>query len=167
MVAASVAAGANVARSLTLTITGGDRLKRRLAETAHRLGGGGVLNVGFLAKARYPNGLHVAQDAFWQEFGTKNMPARPAMQNAVAEHSAGWAGAMAKIAKAQNYDSKRTLALMGEGIKGQIQSSIQALVDPPLAESTVKAKGFDKPLIDSGLMVRSVDYEVTQSWTER
>lgn len=157
----TVVAGARVARQFTLQIKGGDRLKRKLADTARRLGGGGVVNIGVLAKARYPNGLHVAQNAFWQEFGTKNMPARPAMQNAIAEHSAKWPGAMAKIAKANGYDGPRTLALMGMGIKDQIVASITALTSPPLAESTIERKGFDKPLIETGLYQRSIDYEVT------
>lgn len=151
-----------MAAPVTLSLKGGDRVKRMLANTARRLGAGGVLNVGFLAKATYPNGLNVAQNAFWQNFGTKRMPARPFFTAAVEEHSPEWPGQMAKIAKATGYDSDKTLGLMGELIKGQVVASIVAWSEPPLAPSTVERKGFDKPLIDSGVMQRSVDYEVVK-----
>jgi len=49
---------------------------------------------------------------------------------------------------------------MGELIQGELQGSIRDLTSPALAASTVRAKGFDKPLIDSGVMLRSVDFEV-------
>jgi hypothetical protein len=49
---------------------------------------------------------------------------------------------------------------MGAGIAGQLRQSIIDLVAPPLAPSTIKRKGFDKPLIDQGIMLSSVDYEV-------
>ncbi|EPD6208791.1 hypothetical protein ACSCYG_005675, partial [Klebsiella pneumoniae] len=56
----------------------------------------------------------------------------------------------------------KSLALMGERIKGQIQSSIIAFSEPPNAKSTVDQKGFNDPLIWSGHMLNSVDYEVKE-----
>jgi hypothetical protein len=49
-------------------------------------------------------------------------------------------------------------ALMGERIKGQIQSSIIAFSEPPNAKSTVDKKGFNDPLVWSGDKLNSVDY---------
>jgi hypothetical protein len=51
---------------------------------------------------------------------------------------------------------------VGEGIKGQLQQAIVDFAGAPLAPATVAAKGFDKQLIDSGVMQHSVDYEVTE-----
>jgi hypothetical protein len=150
-----------VAKSVTIQIKGGDRLRRYMRDTARRMGSGAVLNVGILASAKYPNGLHVAQNAFWQEFGTKNMPARPFLRRTIDAHSGKWGENLGRIAVAQHYDVRRTLTLMGEGIKGQIVQTIVELTDPPLAPSTVAQKGFDKPLIETGLLQRSVDYEIT------
>lgn len=148
-------------RAVTLTLKrAGPSAQKALRETAKKLGNAGTLNVGFLASAKYPNGLSVPQNAFWQEFGTKFQPPRPFMRRTIAAHAAGWGTAFAKIAKAQHYDAKRTLTLMGIGIQGQIQQSIKELTDPPLSPVTVKAKGFDKPLIESAVMIRSVDFEV-------
>jgi hypothetical protein len=67
---------------------------------------------------------------------------------------------MAKLAKATDYDGDRVLALMGEDIKGALQKSINDLQAPALAPSTVEAKGFGKPLIDTSHMLNSVSYEV-------
>ena len=49
---------------------------------------------------------------------------------------------------------------MGLGIKGQLQQSIIETNAPPLAESTVARKGFEKPLVDTSHMLNSVDFEV-------
>jgi hypothetical protein len=49
---------------------------------------------------------------------------------------------------------------MGTVIKDQIVQSIVSTNSPPNAPSTVRRKGFDKPLIDTGVMQRSVDFVV-------
>ena len=69
---------------------------------------------------------------------------------------------MGDILIQSGYDANQTLGVMGEGIKGQIQQSITDMNDPPLADATVAAKGFAKPLIDTGHMQNSVDYEVNK-----
>ena len=57
---------------------------------------------------------------------------------------------------------RQTLALMGEGIKGQIAESIQNLHEPANAPATVRKKGFDKPLIDTGTLWRSIGSEIVE-----
>jgi hypothetical protein len=49
---------------------------------------------------------------------------------------------------------------MGENVKGQLQKSIRDMKDPPNAKSTVAQKGFDDPLVKSGHMLNSVDWEL-------
>jgi hypothetical protein len=61
---------------------------------------------------------------------------------------------------AHDYDARRSLGLMGQTIKGELQDSIQQFSGAPLAQSTIDAKGFDKPLVASGHMWNSVDSEV-------
>jgi len=41
---------------------------------------------------------------------------------------------------------------------GDVGKAIQSVTSPPLAASTVARKGFDKPLIDTGLMFQSVTH---------
>jgi hypothetical protein len=153
---------------ISLSITGGDRIRGQLERLAGKLGRGGVVNVGFLAGATYPvdatkpdtSGLSVAQVAFWNEFGTTRAPPRPFFRRMIAAQSPQWGAQLGKIAKASGYDSKRTLDLMGENIKGELVKSIVDFTTPALSPNTIRRKGFDKPLIDTGVMQRAVDHEV-------
>jgi hypothetical protein len=88
------------------------------------------------------------------------IPARPYFRTMLTEESPGWGKDMADTLKATSYDGNKTLALMGEKIKGQLQESIRNVDDPPNAASTIASKGFNQPLIDTGHMLNSVDFEV-------
>lgn len=118
--------------------------------------------VGFMSGATYPDGTPVAAVAFWNEYGGGERPARPFFRRMISQESPGWAVKMGKLARTTNYDGGRVLALMGEDIKGALQQSINDFQSPPLASSTVKAKGFAKPLIDTAVMINSITYEVTE-----
>ena len=144
-----------------------DGVMKALEDIARKMGGGEV-SVGFMAGATYPDGTPVAAVAFWNEFGKGvqseegnyfQMP-RPFFRQMIAKESPTWPGKMAKLAKATDYDGDKVLALMGEDIKGALQQSINEFQSPPLAPSTIEAKGFAKPLIDTSHMLNSVSYEV-------
>ncbi len=137
-------------------------VEKALADIARKVGTKHV-DVGFLAGAKYPDGTPVAQVAFWNEFGhsgTHPAPPRPFFRTCIAEHGGEWPGELGRAVKAANGDGAKALAVMGETIAGEIQESITALTSPALAESTIHSKGFDKPLVDTGQMLRSVDFEV-------
>jgi hypothetical protein len=93
---------------------------------------------------------------------TVTIPARPYFRHMIEAKSSGWGAAMAKNLKATDNDGAAALEKMGEVIQGQLKQSIRDFVDPPLAPSTIKAKGFPKPLIDTGHMRDSVAFEVTK-----
>lgn len=118
------------------------------------------MRVGFLADARYPDGTQVAAVAAFQDFGTRTIPPRPFFRNMVAEKSPEWPDAIARNLIANNYDAERTLRTVGEAIAGQLRQSIIDTNEPPLAERTIRRKGFEKPLVDTGHMLASVDYEI-------
>ena len=145
-----------------VTFKGGDALMARLKEIADKAGDGGTLRTGFLENATYPDGTPVALVAAVNEFGRpeRNQPPRPFFRAMIAEKQKGWPRALGALAKSNDYDIDKTLGQMGEGIKGQLQESIRQLDIPPLAPVTVARKGFDKPLVDTGHMMNSVDYEV-------
>lgn len=144
------------------TLKSASKLADRLAKIVRSTEGLPRVSVGFLRGATYPDGTPVALVAATNEFGVAahNQPPRPFFRLMVANDSPGWPAAIATNMKALDYDAKKTLDRMGQGIKGQIQDSIQALTSPPLAPSTVKRKGFDKPLVDTGHMASSIDYRV-------
>jgi hypothetical protein len=146
-------------------VTGGDKTGPYLRALAAKMQSGEV-HVGFLEGATYPddgkgNTLHVAQVAFWNEFGTSRAPSRPFFRTTVAEKSPSWGAEVAKIAKATGFRTLETLRLMGERIKDQL---VTAIVQWPAdnAPSTVERKGFNKGLVYRGVMQRAVDYEVKQ-----
>lgn len=65
-------------------------------------------------------------------------------------------------------DPERALAIVGQDVKRKIQDTIRDGLDPPWAESTLKARSARAgggivavvPLIDSGQTIKSIDYEV-------
>ena len=95
------------------------------------------------------------------EYGkAPSQPPRPFFRNMIAQHSEEWPDAVTKLLRSNDYAADETLAGMGELIKGELQQSIVDFTSPALKPSTVAAKGFDKPLVDTGVMLRSVDYAV-------
>lgn len=156
--------------------SGGEALERKLEEIAEKLGDGQVLRVGFLENAAYPDGTPVALVAGANEFGDpgRNRPPRPFFRNMIAGASQMWPKELSSVLKLNGYDAGRALGLMGERIKGQLQASIRSFADPALAEATIVAKsrgrvgdhqagyGPEKPLIETGHMLNSVDYDVQE-----
>ena len=144
------------------SVKGGEALAAKLAEVAKLVGNASAVRVGFLENASYPSGEKVAMIAAINEYGapSRGQPPRPFFRQMIARHKDEWGPAIAGLLKANNYDALRTLQLTGEAVAGQLRQSIVDLVAPPLAASTIARKGFDKPLIDTGHMWQSVDYEV-------
>lgn len=121
------------------------------------------LKVGFLRGSTYPDGTSVPMVAATNEFGNpgNNQPPRPFFRNAISDNSAGWGEAVESLITTSNGDVEKTLGLMGEVISDHIRQSIRTLESPALSPYTIKRKGFDKPLIETGHMLNSVDYEVS------
>lgn len=170
-------------------VKGGNKLKKKLAEIARKLGGRKQVRVGFLEGATYPDGTSVPMVAAIQEFGAPavGIPPRPYFRTMVAEKEPGWGKATAACLKASGMDAKKALALMGEGISGQLRQSIEEFEAVPnspvtnllkqrfptgdgvtfgdvqqaradVAEGATAPAG--KPLVWSGHLLASVDYEV-------
>lgn len=169
--AVTTAAGADVGAKVSLDFKGGDKMQRTLKRMQTGLGTAKGVSVGFLSDKVYPSThgirgtprspVNVAQVAFWQQFGTKRTPARPFFTTMIEEKSPGWGDSLAYLAKAHNYDGKKMMTNMGIGIQSQLVASIREWSDPPNAQATVDIKGFNNPLVDEGIMMNSVEYEVT------
>lgn len=146
------------------TIRGGDKLEARIREIARNLGSGATLAVGFLENATYPDGKPVAMIAAIQDFGAPRagIPPRPFFRSMVAAKQGEWPKAIGDLLKANNMDPMRALNIAGFAIAGQLRQSIIDTNAPPLAQSTIDRKGFDKPLIFTSHMINSVDHEVTE-----
>ncbi len=88
------------------------------------------------------------------------IPPRPFFTNMIAKGKPHWASDLAGFLKQTQFNAEKSLKKMGEQIKGELQFSILETNSPPLAASTIRRKGFAKPLIDTGHMWNSVDYAV-------
>lgn len=143
------------------SISGGDKLGKYLDDLAKKLEQNGTLRVGFLETETYSeNGLPVAQVAFWNEYGTEFSPLRPFFRSMIEKNKAGWSLAFGNLMNMNNNDVAKVFALMGEGIKDQLTQSIVEFSDPPNAPSTVRRKGFNKPLIETGTMQRATAWDI-------
>jgi hypothetical protein len=144
------------------SLKGGDRLEAALNEIARGLSTAASVDIGFLEGATYPDGTSVPMVAAINEYGRSKVgqPPRPFFRNMIKAKSREWPDAVAALLKANDYDAARTLAKTGDAIKGQLQQSITTFISPGLAPSTIANKGFDKPLVDTGVMLNSIDYRV-------
>ena len=133
-----------------------------MLELASKLERPATLRVGFLEDATYPDGTPVAMVAAIQNYGAPavGIPPRPFFSNVVADKSGGWPDGISALLQSTGFDVERTLRTTGEVIAGQIKDSINNGSYAPLQQSTIDRKGFDKPLVDTGHMVNSVDYEI-------
>lgn len=169
-------------------VTGGQKLEGLLNHIAQATQGEPSVKVGFLSGATYParptrqlraayarrrargiqtpikgasgGTINVASVAFFQEFGTATIPPRPFFRNMIRKKSKEWGPALAIQLHNTNYDVNRSLAVLGEGIAGQLRESIIDTNSPPNAPSTIARKGHSKVLVDTGHMLQSVDYDV-------
>ncbi|HEY6030505.1 MAG TPA: hypothetical protein VIU44_08080 [Gaiellaceae bacterium] len=144
-------------------IRGGDKLEAYLAGIAARASKPGTLKVGFLAGAAYPDGTPVALVAAVQNFGapSRGIPPRPFFSDMVAAKKEQWGPTLGAALQHADFDGPKALQVMGDQIAGDLRQSIKDTDSPPLKPATIRRKGFDKPLVDSGHMLNSVDYEVT------
>lgn len=119
-----------------------------------------ALKVGFFPSAKYETGVQVAQVAFWQEFGTINIPPRPFMRNAIAQNKEKWGDLFAAQLK-NSTDAETALNTVGEIARGDVLMSLTSLSSPPLKPSTIAKKGSSNPLIDTGHLKNSLSFEVS------
>jgi hypothetical protein len=144
------------------SIKGGEQLDKYLSELSKKMANPGTLRVGFLENQTYPDGTSVATVAAIQNFGApaRGVPPRPFFSNMVASKSASWGNDLRSVLRRNGMNGKAALETMGVVIAGQLKDSIQETNSPPLASKTIARKGFDKPLVDTGVMLQSPSSEV-------
>lgn len=97
------------------------------------------------------------------EFGTKNIPARPYIRGAIDANESDIME-LAKQYSGEIIDGTTSrfeaLSLMGQFIEGLVKAHMVELQSPPNAPSTIKKKGSENPLIDKGHLIGSIRYVV-------
>jgi hypothetical protein len=146
-------------------MTGGGKLDDYLSGVAKRLGSPQEVRTGFLEGSTESDGTSTPLIAAINEFGAPaaGIPPRPFFRGMITQHQSEWGAQLGKVLVTQDYDAGVSLGLMGELIGGELVQSIKDLTSPPLAQSTIDRKGFDKPLINTGDMWKSVNHEVREA----
>lgn len=146
----------------TKRVSGGEQIVKYLKEMERKLSKRKTMRVGFLEKARYPNGTPIALIAAIQDGGAPRagIPPRPFFRNMVANKQSTWSPILAQALKNSDFDIEKAFKVLGEVMVGQLKSSIDETNSPPLKPATIKRKGFAKPLVDTGHMQSSADYDI-------
>lgn len=114
---------------------------------------------GWFETARYPDGKPIAGVAYFHEYGTVKMPARPFMRPTVDDKRNEWTDTLAKGAAAVLRGEATALGVMeATALKaaGDIGETITRVTSPPLSPRTIARKGFAKPLVDTGAMLQQL-----------
>ena len=132
---------------------GFDELKRAISKMQNA-----ESKVGWLESDKYPNGTPVAYVAAIQEFGdpSHNIPPRSFMRSTAKEKETEWKEILFRKSKSVVKGALSIPDLMeiiGSVAAGDIRKTISEITSPPLKASTIKRKGFDKPLVDTRHMI--------------
>ena len=106
-------------------------------------------------------GVPIAEYATYNEYGTKKIPSRPFMATS-ADENKGWSTSVKNAVKGI-IDGAEVISQMntvGEKMKTDIKKNIGTYRFKPLKPATVKKKGHDIQLIDSGALYDAIDFEV-------
>ena len=120
------------------------------------------IQVGFQGDQKYEDGTSIAQVAAVNEFGASDIPERPFMRQSFENHEGELQAACdaAQRLVSSGGSAEQALQQIGVVAKGLVQDEIVNGGFAPNAESTIKKKGSDQPLIDTGYMRQSVNYVV-------
>jgi hypothetical protein len=127
--------------------------------------------IGILARdASTPDSANTVLDVgTWQEFGTvgpdgkPRIPARSFIRAWADENQKRARKLLAGLMKrviAGTLTEEQALEQFGLWAKGSIQERMARGVPPPNAQSTVDRKGSSTPLIDTGVLRSSIDFEI-------
>lgn len=114
--------------------------------------------------AQEENGADICDIAAWNELGTEHAPSRPFMRNSVDKHLPAINHMMMsqKDALLSGATAKYILNTVGLFQKDLMQTEIEQGDFVANAPETIRRKGSDKPLIDTGQMKNSVNYQIVK-----
>lgn len=121
------------------------------------------VKVGIQSDAGEQDGVSIAQYAFYNEFGTNNIPERSFLRTSTDENQAKYNrfidNRFGKVLTLE-LTARQALDQLGLMAASDVQSKITNIRTPPNSPSTIKLKGSSNPLIDNGTMRRAVRHEV-------
>lgn len=142
----------------------GIKFQKMLKELADK-----EVRIGFQhGKATEEDGTDVCDVAAWNELGTANMPSRPFLRKSVDENEDKIDNFLQSKKKdlVRGVSAEQVLKEIGIFQKDLIQEKITEGSFAPNAPATIRQKGSSKPLIDTGRMRQSVNYEIKKKGSE-
>lgn len=99
------------------------------------------------------------------EFGNDHVPERSFIRRTLDQRVRGdlvrLQEGLARLVVTKGLDPEKALATIGSWAAAEVKKTItEDDIPPPLAASTIRAKGSSKPLVDTGLLKNSISYEV-------
>jgi hypothetical protein len=110
-------------------------------------------------------GAELIDVVIWNNYGTEHIPARPFLQisnREIAQVAQKILKIYAKAINAGKVDIEVPLKMIGGAAIPIIQRVINDLMQPPNAPRTIKKKGFDNPLIETGFMRDNATYVIRE-----
>lgn len=129
----------------------------------YRKSGSIGMKVGIMADKTYPDGMKVAHVGWINDQGAPHahIPSRPFFRETVFRNQAVIPKMVAALLK--NNEPETVLRLVGEHMVGEFTDAVMTWKDPPNAQSTIDAKGYDAPLRANDKQLRnSFSYEIEQ-----
>lgn len=146
---------------MSITFSGGHEMERALKRISERAGAN--LEVGFFeGSTAGKDGKSAAEIAAYNEYGTETIPMRPFMLVTVRREQWRWGKLLGPALKNANFDGQQALEIIGQQIKGDIQETMREWDNPDNAPSTIKKKGFDDPLVDTGKLIDAVAFKTSK-----
>jgi hypothetical protein len=130
--------------------------------------GGTTLAVGLVGKAankKHPRSGETLEDiAIINEFGAGNVPERPFLRGTILKNKKKYRkfvrDRILRGALLKKRSTKKAVNDLGKEAVKDVRRMIDSKIPPPNAPSTVDAKGFDHPLIETGLLKSSIGFKV-------
>lgn len=127
----------------------------------------GGLKVGLVAGlGEHPNsedGMTIVEVGAVNEFGAPGVPERPFLRTTIAQYHGEYAS-MIKQMLADIITGKKSftqaVGILGVKAQADVVSTINNWDDPPNSPETIDRKGSSQPLVDTGIMKKSINWEV-------
>lgn len=129
----------------------------------YRKSGSLGMKVGIMGDKTYPDGMKVAHVGWINDQGAPHahIPSRPFFRETVFRNQAVIPKMVAALLK--NNEPETVLRLVGEHMVGEFTDAVMTWKDPPNAQSTIDAKGYDAPLRANDKLLRnSFSYEIEE-----
>lgn len=142
-------------------------IRKQLEQAIENINTDNVLKVGVIKEARRSkdgekSDLTIAEYAYINIMGspTKNIPPRNFFKTTIDKNQDKWAKGLNKLIPTRGIED--SLELLGVEATADMKDSITNWKTPRNAPYTIKLKGKDTPLVDTGALHDSINYEVVK-----